>query len=54
MIFYVLHIFLIDEFIRDRIYDIHFTEDQIIILEQLLEMLDVYIENEGDQCQLKE
>lgn len=53
LIFYILRTFLLDESTRDRIYGIHFTEDQIMILEQLLELLDTHIENGGDQCQLK-
>src|SRR5947207_5798945 len=48
-IFYVLRMSLLDESIRERMYGIRFTEDQIMIIRQLLKMLDEYDENEDGQ-----
>ena len=45
-IFYVLHTSLLDEPICEWMYGIRFTEDQTVIIRQLLEILDAYDENE--------
>ena len=49
LIFYVLRTFLLNESTHDRIYGIRFTEDQIVIIEQLLEMLNTYDENKDQR-----
>jgi hypothetical protein len=41
-IFYSLRTTLLDESTRDRIYGIHFTPNQLAIIQQLLEMLNEY------------
>lgn len=38
-IFYILRTSLLDEATRDRIYGIRFSEDQLMIIQQLLQML---------------
>src|SRR5208282_3838510 len=47
-LFYVLRTSLLDESIRDEVYGIHFTDSQLAIIRQLLEMLDEYDGDEGD------
>jgi hypothetical protein len=41
-LFYVLRTSLLDEVTRDQVYGIRFTEEQLMILQQLLEMLNAY------------
>src|SRR5271169_3667646 len=47
-LFYVLRTSLLDESIRDRVYGIQFTEGQLVIIRELLEMLNEYDED-GDE-----
>src|SRR5437762_12137942 len=57
-LFYVLHTSLLDESIREEMYGIHFTESQLAIIRQLLEMLkecDDDDEDGGDErCRVEE
>jgi len=57
-LFYVLRTSLLDESIREEVYGIHFTESQLAIIRQLLEMLkecDDDDEDGGDErCRLEE
>jgi hypothetical protein len=47
-LFYVLRTSLLDESTRDRVYGIHFTESQLMIIRQLLEMLNEYDEDKDE------
>ena len=46
--FYVLRTFSLDETTRAREYGIHFTEDQLRIIEELVEILDEYTEDDEE------
>ena len=47
-LFYVLRTSLLEKSTRDRVYGIHFTENQLMIIRQLLEMLNEYDEDKDE------
>jgi len=47
-LFYILHISLLEESTLDRVYGIHFTENQFMIIRQLLKMLNEYDEDKNE------
>ena len=53
-IFYVLHTSLLDEPIHERMYRIRFTEDQLLIIRELLDILDEYDHENEDGQQFEE
>ena len=44
--FYILYMSLLNESIHDRVYGIHFMEDQLRIIQELLEMTNTWNENQ--------